>query len=192
MYFSSGSMKGKFLIATPSLRDPNFSEGVVFLCDHNEKGAFGLIINKKSDLKAETHFKKHGELESIKNVDLYIGGPVHTNHIMILCRSHEIIPSETRIIDDVVLLNSIPERVADELFDETNSSNIRLYLGCSGWEENQLESEIAAGAWKILSYKPEMIFSDKPKHVWRDNLARLGGQYGILSEMPDQDDLYKN
>lgn len=192
MYFKNESMKGKFLIATPALRDPNFSEGVVFLCEHTEKGAFGLIINKKSELKAETHFKHLGHHEAVKHLDLFIGGPVHTNHILILCRSKDSFLNETRIVDDIVLLSSIPESQASELFDENNRDNLRLYLGCAGWGENQLESEIASGAWKILSSKPEMIFSINPEKVWKENMARLGGKYSILSEMPDDDNLYRN
>jgi putative transcriptional regulator len=192
MYFENENMKGKFLIATPALRDPNFNEGVVFLCEHSEKGALGLIINKKSELKAETHFKHFGHHEAVKHLDLFIGGPVHTNHILILCRTTEVLPNETRIIEDVSLLSSIPDSEASLLFAENNRNNLRLYLGCAGWGENQLESEIACGAWKVLPPKVDMIFSNHPDRVWKENMSRLGGKYTILSNMPDDENISKN
>ena len=186
------SLKGKFLIATPELRDPNFSEGVVLICEHNDKGAFGLIINRKSTIRAEAKFEGQSDHEWITQQEIYIGGPVHTNHVLILYRAESgDLVSENRIVDDVALASSLTDLSHLNLF-EKGGEGLRMYLGCSGWSEKQLESEIETGAWKVLSSKTDMIFATKPLRVWKENLARLGGKYSILAQMPDSEDVNRN
>jgi putative transcriptional regulator len=187
----SESLKGKFLIATPSLNDPNFLEGVVFLCEHNDEGAFGLVINRKANFKAETYYET-GAGKRVCHMDLYLGGPVHTNHILILCRSSLVVPDGTRVTDDVTLVSNLTAPSQAQVFNQDNHENVRLYLGCAGWGKSQLEGEIAAGVWKVLSARTDMIFSSESRRVWKENLARLGGKYVIFSRMPEFRDLYRN
>jgi putative transcriptional regulator len=185
------SMKGRFIIATPELQDPNFREGVVLICDHNEEGAFGLIINRKAPLKTVPQIRGLEGNEWIIKQDLYFGGPVHTDHVLILYRGENSLTNDKWIVDNISLVTSLTELYQLSGYD-LNSSNVRLYLGCAGWAENQLESEIEAGAWKVLSSEPEMIFSSHPYSIWKENLGKLGGRYKIIARMPDDNTLEKN
>ncbi|MBN2143523.1 MAG: YqgE/AlgH family protein [Candidatus Aureabacteria bacterium] len=182
------SVKGQFLIATPELQDPNFRGRVVFICDHNEQGAFGLIINHKASIKKFPKIRGLEGNEWIFNQDLYFGGPVHTDHILILYRGQNTITYDKWIADNIALVTSLSE-LYQLSGTELNSDNVRLYLGCAGWTENQLESEIESGVWKIVSSDTDMIFSNHPRYVWKENLMKLGGRYKIIAQMPDEEDI---
>ncbi len=187
------SLKGKFLIATPELCDPNFAEVVVLICEHNSKGAFGLIINRKSTIRAKANFEAISQYPDhawITHQDVYIGGPVHTNQVLILYRSENLL-SENVIVDDVALATNLTDLPSLNLF-ENGKEKLHMYLGCSGWSENQLESEIEMGTWKVLSSKTDMIFDMQPARVWKQNLSRLGGKYSILALMPDSENIIRN
>ena len=183
--------KGKFLIATPELRDPNFCEGVVFMCDHNDQGAFGLLINRKAKFKTKPVFEGLQGQDWISNHDLYVGGPVHTNHVLILYRLTHPTKQDNCIVDNIALASS-PTDLIHLHDDEKDAGHLRLFLGCAGWGKNQLEAEIDSGAWLVKPSVSDMIFSANPKRIWRQNLARIGGRYQILSRMPDEDEIQLN
>jgi len=82
------SYRGQFLIATPELRDPNFTESVVLICEHNENGAFGLIINRKADLKVRPRFEGIEGHDWIEHQEIFFGGPVHPDQVVVLYRSN--------------------------------------------------------------------------------------------------------
>lgn len=185
------SLKGKILIADPGLRDQNFVASVVLICEHNLEGAFGLIINRKSTAKCETVLEVTGPETQENQVELFIGGPVQTNQVLILYRSKSIPVSNKIIFEDLALATQISDLSTFDSIDEFKS-NTRFYMGCAGWSKNQLEGEISEGAWKILNANMDHVFSSQPDKLWSDCLGQLGGRYSILAKLPDMEDLLNN
>lgn len=194
MRASFNSLKGKFLIATPSLLDYNFKEGVVFLCEHDENGAFGFLINRplSIDYKIQLNSALHLLIDKIQDFCFYVGGPVNINSVMLLVNTKEDNNEKNRIIKGVTLISDILNPESLNIISKESVQNVRLYLGCAGWDKMQLEKEISSGFWIVLDPDIDMIFAENPEKVWRMNLARAGGIFEIFSKMPDKKNLLDN
>ena len=157
--------KGSLLIANPVLPDPNFSRTVILLCNHDEQGSFGLVINRSTKLKAPDLFLNINILKSY-NEKIYLGGPVSQSVVFFLCRS----PSAAGKLDEVcsgVYLGSNLETL-ESLYAslENPEQDIRFYLGYSGWSLKQLEDEMNTRSWIVTSYKSDNLFDDIfPWHI---------------------------
>jgi putative transcriptional regulator len=171
--------KGKLLIATPMLVDPNFRQTIVLLCEHGPDGSLGLVVNRPTDVEVSTLVHDFPDLANSGQV--YSGGPVGQNAMLVLCRGNE--PSEERgILEDVFLAKDLemlkfPEYLGPE-------GKIRCYLGYAGWAPGQLEAEVNAGAWHLIPGDPELIFDANPATLWQEMMARIGGECAIYANMP--------
>jgi len=174
---------GDLLIAAPELRDPNFRRSVVFICSHSdEEGTFGLILNRPLSAKV-CDLPLSEPLSS--DAFLSIGGPVQTNTLHYLhCHDHLVERSISVIrrlcwggeIEDVRLLL---ER------NDATPEKLRFFLGYSGWAPGQLSEEISQGGWILSESYDDLIFSHEPKGLWRTVLSRMGGEYALLVNYPD-------
>jgi len=137
------SLRGHFLIAMPSLEDPNFSESVTCLCEHTPEGAVGLVINRVDpELTIEAIFEEL-KLESAPDADtppVHLGGPVHPGQIPPFDweACHPVTPS-------LALSNS--KDILEKLAIGQGPESFILAVGCAGWGPGQLESEIMANSW---------------------------------------------
>ena len=133
--------KGSLLIANPVLPDPNFSRTVILLCNHDEQGSFGLIINRSTKLKGPDFFSNIAILNAY-NEKIYLGGPVSPSMVFFLCRSSYGISELDEICPGVYLGNSL--ETLQEFYPkiENPAQNIRFYLGYSGWSGGQLAEEM--------------------------------------------------
>ncbi len=122
--------KGYFLIANPVLPDPNFSRTVVLLCNHDEQGSFGLVINRSAPVSAKGVFEEMGVRNSPSG-EIYIGGPVSPSQVFYLCRSKTHLPELEAICEGVYL--GMNWELLDNLIlrMEDPKNNIRIYLGYS-------------------------------------------------------------
>jgi putative transcriptional regulator len=157
------NMKGKFIMAIPGLPDPNFVQTVTCLCEHNESGALGFIVNKVHPLLTGRElFEDLGITcnESIDKTDIFLGGPVQPSGVFVLhCGPFEW--NETlKISDWLALSNSrdILEAIAVGKGPET----FMILLGCAGWGPMQLDNELADSAWLTCDMSREIMFDTKP------------------------------
>jgi len=176
------SLKGHFLIAMPELADPNFYETVIFICEHTQAGAFGMVINRKhtfltgKDLYEEL---KMTYLPSTESLMIFAGGPVHVNEIFILhgppfgwqgCL--EVTPalamSNTLDIMQAIAMGKGPEAFI-------------ISLGCSGWGPGQLESEIKGNVWLTTPSSEEILFNISPESKWEAAMRTVGIDPMLLS-----------
>jgi putative transcriptional regulator len=185
---SSGSINltNQFLIAMPGIGGDTFAGAVIYLCEHTDKGALGLVINKPIDIKLKNLFEKV-EL-SLDRVDLaespvYYGGPVQTERGFVL---HE------QIDDDVSRFNSslrIPgglemttsKDVLEALSSGTGPTKILVTLGYSGWGAGQLEEEMGRNSWINVEAQPEIIFNTPVEQRYDKALSLLGIDPAMLS-----------
>ena len=174
--------KGIFLIASPSLRDPNFRQSVVLLCEHGPEGALGVVVNRPTAMHISEVLPQVPVLESQRHV-LFSGGPVQPNHVLLLYRLTQEPPDTHHVFDGVYLggdTNSL-ERV---LATPAGTEAFRAYLGYSGWGPGQLEHEMKTGSWITVPADPTVVFEKDPSRIWPDILRSLGKPYDLYADMP--------
>ena len=168
------SLKNKLLVAMPNMTDPYFAESVVLLCEHNNEGVLGLIINKPiSQMKVvgaglKNKFFKDLIAESEK---IYFGGPVMLHEACVLSETDNSnilfnISEKIKLSNDLDLIQKI-------LFDDKNPKNTKLIFGHAAWEVDQLQDEIKRGDW-LVHDNTEEIFTINPKLIWGSLIRYFG------------------
>jgi len=164
--------KGRLLLAAPALSDPNFDRTVIYILEHSESGALGLVLNRPSKLPAAAALPAWAERATEPSM-LFYGGPVERGGVIGLGRpASDVWPT-------AIDLSEQPE-VHDPHIDQ-----IRLFNGYSGWDAGQLESELAQSAWIVLDAEPADIFTNDPAGLWRAVLQRQHGRLAWLANYPD-------
>jgi putative transcriptional regulator len=172
------SLRGQLLIASPALVDPNFARGVVFITEHNEEGAMGIVLDRPSDTAVEAVVPQLAEIAGGEPV--YVGGPVQPEAIVLLAEFSDPEAAAWIIVADVGLASADVD--LDELAAAVRRG--RVYAGYSGWGPGQLEAEMEIDSWIVEAPLPNELFPDDPATLWSDVLARKGGQYALIARMP--------
>jgi putative transcriptional regulator len=172
------SLRGKLLIASPSLVDPNFARSVVFITEHNDEGAMGIVLNRPSESSVESIVPQLAEIGGGEPV--YVGGPVQPEALVLLAEFSNLEAAAWIVVADVGLASA--DMDLDELADAVRRG--RVYAGYSGWAAGQLEAELEIDSWIVEPPLPAELFPDDPQTLWNDVLARKGGQYALISRMP--------
>jgi len=172
--------KGRLLISEPFLPDPNFERTVVLICEHNDEGSFGFVINKPSILKL-------GEvMESLKNLDdtVFVGGPVQQDTLHFLHRNSALV-NAVKIRDEIYWGGDFESLVSMVETFQVKPADIRFYLGYSGWGPGQLESELKEDSWIVCDFvSDELLFDTKPDMIWKKALDNMGGRFSVYSNYP--------
>jgi putative transcriptional regulator len=172
--------RGNLLLSEPFMWDPNFRRSVLLLCECNEEGAFGLILNRPLALEMADVVDNW-----FVEVPLYYGGPVGQDRLLFLHKYGNLIPDSVEISPGIYCGGDF-EVVKDLIHSrEISTDNIRFYIGYSGWDEDQLIEETASSSWIILPSNSSYVFSGKGKQLWRDVLSDMGGEYRILANCPE-------
>ncbi|CAI2719593.1 YqgE/AlgH family protein [Nitrospina watsonii] len=175
--------KGTFLIANPVLGDPNFSRTVVLLCDHNDEGSFGLVVNRKAGLMASDLFQQAEFLTGYDN-EVFVGGPVQQSQVFYLVRSPQPIEGLDHICDGIHLGMSWEPLESVYLQLENPAENLRFYMGYSGWGGGQLAGEMEHRSWLTCDAKNDHIFGDPESNIWGRVVQSLGKEYEYLLTAP--------
>ena len=174
------SLKNHFLISVPHLKDPFFEKSVVYLCEHDNKGAMGFIINKAIKKNNVTLRHSGSDIKFNKYLEenyLCIGGPVLTDKVLFLHTHNEIIKSvpvndEVSISGNIELLSSI---------QKSKDVKNKMFLGHAGWSPGQLEREIENGDWLIQKSSTDLIFEQEIDNIWIMATNSLGIEIGDIS-----------
>ncbi len=173
------NLEHHFLIAMPSLQDTLFKRSVVYICEHNDEGAMGLIVNKPMEnLTIEGILKKleitpaatHGS--RVLDFPVYNGGPVAEDRGFILHTPSHNFSSSITISEDTVLTTS--KDVLESLGREQQPENVIVALGYCTWEQQQLENEILDNSWLTVPATPEILFHTLASERWRSAARLLG------------------
>lgn len=165
----------QFLIAMPGMLDPNFAGSVVYVCDHNEKGALGLVINRPTDITLGNLFDKvdlHLEIEPRKDEPVYFGGPVQTERGFVLHRPGTRYNSTLVVTEEIALTTS--KDVLEAMAEGAGPSHVLVTLGYAGWGSGQLEDEIGQNAWLTVPADPAILFELPAEERFAAALGLLG------------------
>lgn len=172
--------RGRLLISEPFLADPNFERTVVLLCEHNEEGSFGFVVNKPSLLKI-------GEVvDAIAAVEerVFVGGPVQQDTLHFLHR-HSDLEKAVNIRDNIYWGGEFESLVTRIDTSVMKPSDVRFYLGYSGWSSGQLEAELQEDSWIVCDYvSDELLFDTDPTVMWKKALDSLGGRFSVYANYP--------
>jgi putative transcriptional regulator len=173
------SLAGQLLLASPTLRDPNFSRTVVLIGGHSEEGAMGVVLNRPSTATVSEAVPQLedavGALEPV-----YIGGPVAVSSVVFLAEFLD--PSAAGLLVIGRIGFPAAEAGIDELAEVTERR--RVFAGHAGWGPGQLDAEVEGGDWITHAAEPQDVFSDLPEELWSNVLTRKGGSYALLARMP--------
>ncbi len=181
------NLTNQFLIAMPGMANDTFAGAVVYLCEHTEKGALGLVINKPIDIKLRNLFEKVDlslDREDLADAPVYFGGPVQTERGFVL---HE------KLAGDGIAYNStltVPgglemttsKDVLEALANGTGPTRVLVTLGYSGWGAGQLEDEMGRNGWINVGAAPEVIFDTPVEKRYERALSLLGIDMRMLSQ----------
>ncbi len=168
------------LIADPFLKDPNFIRTVVYMCRHSDEGSFGFVLNKIFDQTLDEL------ITGLDGIDLpvYYGGPVHTDTVHYIHQYPELIPDCYKISDDIYWggdFDVVKKLIRSNRID---TDKIKFFIGYSGWEKDQLASELTEKSWLTATATRKLIFDTASDQVWKESLKHLGGKYEMMINFP--------
>jgi putative transcriptional regulator len=174
------SLRGKLVIASPSIHDPNFRRTVVYMTEHGDEGAMGLVLNRAAETTVGDAVPELGWLAD-SDQPVHVGGPVAPQSVVVLAEFERPELSALLVEDD---LGFVPGEVPDP--DELGAAlgRARVFAGHAGWGPGQLESELEEESWIIEPARREDVFTDDPEGLWSAVLKRKGSQYALLATMP--------
>ncbi len=182
----SDSLKGKILIASKHLRDPNFFKTIVLMLEHDESSAMGLVINRPSNVKVEHALAEHFQLPSTSEL-IYVGGPVEPTALCMLhnqfspeCVAHTLLPgvvigSSAEMFEEIVRAASEPK----------SNLRYRIFSGYAGWGPEQLEGEIERGDWFVHKACAHHIFNHDSYTLYRTLLSEYAKNHTKFTIPPD-------
>ena len=176
------TLKARLLVATPLLGDPNFDRTVVWLLEHGDDGALGIVLNRPSELPVAEPLPAWNLLTGLDAV-VFQGGPVSTSSVIGLARVRAEAPEGTwaPVLGEIGVLDlaADPDDVGPAL------AGLRCFAGYAGWGGGQLEAEIEQGAWFVVDVDPTDPFTEHPEGLWRAVLARQGPELARFALVPD-------
>lgn len=177
--------KGKLLVAEPSiLNDTEFNRSVIYLTEHNEDGCIGFILNKPTEYVLSDIIP-----EINADFTIFNGGPVEQENLYFIHKLPDLIPNSI-IIDKDICWGGDFEVLTKLLNNNSiNTTDIRFFLGYSGWSVNQLNEELNESTWIVEKNKYPNIFSIDSDDIWKNQLMAFGGEYQIWANAPRNPDL---
>ena len=169
-FHPSSVEKGVFLVASPSMNDPNFRQTVVLVLEHGPEGTLGVILNRTTDVLLSDALP---DVRALKGTThrLFAGGPVQPNIMLLLSRLKEPQPN-MRPVFDSVYVGGNPDVLERLLRQASPAARFRAFAGYAGWAPGQLGFEMLQGSWAVLP--PESNFFEKdPAALWPDSIAQL-------------------
>jgi putative transcriptional regulator len=177
--------KGKILISEPFLPDTFFNRSIVYLTDHSSQGSVGFILNKKLDLQVSA------AIEGFEGWDenLSLGGPVAPDTLHYLHNLGDLIPKSVLVEGNIFWggdIDSIRELIKT---GKINKSQIRFFLGYSGWSAGQLERELKENSWVIAKVNSNIVLNNGGDDIWKKVLRGFKNKYKMWADFPDSPEM---
>lgn len=175
------SLANQFLIAMPLLDDSYFGRSVIYLCEHDDEGAMGLVVNREADITINQVLSEmHLDADKLSSEDkVLIGGPVQTDRGFILHNDQQKWSSSLNLSDNITVTTS--KDILTSLGKGEGPDKYLMALGYSGWSAGQLEQEIADNTWLTVDADPQLIFDTPLEKRWEKALEVLGISIDQLS-----------
>lgn len=175
---------GNILLAEPFMWDENFKRTAIILCEHNEEGSLGFIMNRQLDIKIDELIPDFPEF----NANVYFGGPVQKDTIHYIHTAGDLLEDSVRIVDGVYWGGSF-EKLKFLIDTQLITSNdIRFFVGYSGWSSGQLIDEMGVGSWVVAPMFANYLFKSNPDLLWKTVMHNKGNTFTVIAQMPESVD----
>ncbi len=184
-FFSSDELiepeRGDLLISEPYLPDPNFERTVILICENDENGTIGFVLNKPATVQLADVL---ADLRNAK-ADLYVGGPVQQDTLHFLHRSMDLQDQANQIGKNIYWGGDFEKLSSLADTGQLDKKDVRFFIGYSGWSEGQLLDELKEKSWIVYKNPTSsMIFDTPAKDLWKDVLSDIGGKFKLISKYP--------
>jgi len=180
--YTPGSLQGHYLISMPHMDDQNFDHTVTLICEHNEYGAMGVVVNRPSELDLHEmliHLEMH-PLPELSLIPVYTGGPVKTDRGFILHRPCEVnFHSSSDVTDQLSLTTSID--ILEAIARKEGPDDYLIALGYAGWGAGQLEQELSDNAWLSCPANLDIMFGTPAEERLQAAASSLGVNLNLLT-----------
>ncbi len=162
----------QILIALPDMQDPRFNQAIILVCEHNEDGAMGLVLNHPMEINTEQIFVDLNLDKPEENHTVLDGGPLNKNCGFVIHQNNQLFKSSINIQNNLTLTTSkdLLEDISKHVFND----KWQFILGYSGWTSNQLEAEIAENTWLTCPIDIDLIFNTPKEQQWEKALSLIG------------------
>lgn len=177
----ASSLQHHFLIAMPSLVDTFFYRSVVYICEHDENGSMGVIINRPTQITLTellSHLDITNETSSSANTPVLFGGPVQKNQGMIIHDSPATWDSTIQLADKLFLTSSTD--ILQAMGTDDAPKNSLITLGYAGWESGQLEQELSGNSWLTVAANDDILFHTPADKRWHAAAKLLGIDINLM------------
>lgn len=177
--------KGKILISEPFLPDTFFNRSIVYLTEHTSNGSVGFILNKKLDIKLSDAVAGFEGWDD----NLNMGGPVAPDTLHYIHNLGHLVPKSVWVDEDIYWggdIDTIKNLIQN---GSVQKSQIRFFLGYSGWSAGQLERELKENSWVITKVKSEVIMHSRGVDTWKRVLRSFKNKYRVWADFPDSPEM---
>jgi putative transcriptional regulator len=177
--------RGRLLVSRPYLPDPYFRRTVVLLCEHDEEGSFGFVLNRYIDMSI-------GDLmERMPPIDtrISIGGPVQSGNLYYLHTLGPHIEGSREVVDGVHMGGDFEELRAVLATDVRLARHVRFFVGYSGWGKAQLDRELEERSWLVAHADKARVMNTRSADLWGETLRGMGERFAPLANFPEDPSL---
>ena len=177
--------KGSVLISEPFMSDEHFKRSVVYLCEHNEDGSFGFVMNNFLDISLSEL------VEDIVNEEFKVsfGGPVSPNNLFYLHTLKDELEGSYEVIAGLYTGGKFEDLIPLINTGVIAPNQIRFFLGYSGWEAGQLDTELSSDSWIVGKTNTDRVLNATNKNLWKKILDEMGGKFKMISNFPEDPNL---
>jgi putative transcriptional regulator len=175
------SLTNHFLIAMPGLQDPNFSRTVTYLCEHNEQGAMGIVINRPMEIRLGEVLQQLDidvKTPEISNLIVYLGGPVQTDRGFVIHPGPISFDSTLKVTADIHVTTS--RDILESIAEGQGPEHCLIALGYAGWGEGQLEQELGTNTWLSGPANEATLFRIPASQRWQAAAQLLGVDLNLM------------
>lgn len=176
------NLTNQFLIAMPTLQDPNFFHGVTWLCEHNEQGGMGITVNRRLDIEMGDVLKQMGietQIAAVRSQPIFLGGPVQNERGFVIHKPHGHWDVTLKVTDELGVTSS--RDILEAIAAGEGPGQCLVALGYAGWGPGQLEQEIGENTWLNVTADDRVLFDTPPEQRWEAAAALSGVDMNRLS-----------
>lgn len=172
---------GQLLVAEPFMLDPYFRRAVILLCEHHDQGTIGFILNKNIEMGINDLISDFPAFDA----EIFYGGPVQTDTLHYLHNLGDLLEESIKVAEGVWWggnFDNLKFLITQQMIQP---SNIRFFVGYSGWSSGQLKEELEYGAWVPGDWDANYIYKFKPNRLWRQIMYNKGNVFEVISDIPE-------